>query len=352
MTGLYDINQFNETKKLLTKLKFLNDKIFDEFDEIKRLNLLLKLNISNNNSEFEIFNSISNSNQLILKIDNSFISIIDSISKNYQNNNNNNEINDNFIDHLESLIDQFNISYKDYSNLINDLTKFFQSLKDGNNENEIIINKFENYKIINLELTEKYNNFKSNLNSYKLKKIRHENENNDNNIDEELTNNNNKKKPKAVRFKANLIEPGNVMKRYRDNPNEVVSNYKDSLFQTTNSYSDQQEDEQSKRTPDNLSNKQLYLDNENELQTQDQLIGSLHSSVSRQHSMGLTINEELDHHMILLNDLETGIDSQHRKINRARNNLNHFTDELKKRGDWMTIIVLTIILLFLLIVVK
>ncbi|GME96363.1 hypothetical protein B5S28_g974 [[Candida] boidinii] len=149
------------------------------------------------------------------------------------------------------------------------------------------------------------------------------------------------------------------MKRYRDNPNEIDNSYKDSLFQTTNSYSDQQgsggseEEEQSKNSsPNNLNNKQLYLDNENELQTQDQLIDNLHNSVSRQHSMGLTINEELDHHMILLNDLETGIDSQNRKINRARNNLNHFTTELKKRGDWMTIIILTIILLFLLIVVK
>ncbi|GMF04565.1 unnamed protein product [[Candida] boidinii] len=315
MTGLYDINQFNEIKKLLTKLKFLNDKIFDEFDEIKRLNLLLKLNNNNNlnnnnsnNSEFEIFNSISNSNKLILKIDNLFKSIIDSISKNYD------EINDNFINHLESLIDQFNISYKDYSNLINELIEFFQNLTNENNENKIIINKFENYKIINLELTKLYDNFKLNLNNYKLKNSKLNKIRNDNNDNEELINdnNNNKRKPKAVRFKANLIEPGNVMKRYRDNPNEIDNSYKDSLFQTTNSYSDQQgsegseEEEQSKNSsPNNLNNKQLYLDNENELQTQDQLIDNLHNSVSRQHSMGLTINEELDHHMILLNDLET-----------------------------------------------
>ncbi|KAH3664133.1 hypothetical protein OGAPHI_004847 [Ogataea philodendri] len=159
------------------------------------------------------------------------------------------------------------------------------------------------------------------------------------------------KKTKSVRFKKNLIDPSEAQKRrnsssagvYKDEPN------KQNLFETTGSYSDTQEPIQD---PLGMSNRQIFIENQQELLNQDEIVNSLSQSVNRQHEMSLAIGDEVDDHMVLLDDLETGISRANAKLIRGQSNIARFTRQLKEHGDWFTIFVLVVIMLILLVILK
>ncbi|ODV86728.1 hypothetical protein CANARDRAFT_6301 [[Candida] arabinofermentans NRRL YB-2248] len=181
------------------------------------------------------------------------------------------------------------------------------------------------------------------------------------------------KKQKSVRFKESLIDPKTVLqndprKPYHDDPlsvngvitvthkiNKSSNNNSNTnhLFTTSSRYSDSESDAASiSSDPMNLSNKQLFIDNQQELLNQDAIISSLSQSVSTQHQMGLEIHSELDEHMVLLEDLEHGLGRTDNKITRGRTNLKRFSDNVRENGEYCTIFVLIVILLMLLIVLK
>lgn len=100
------------------------------------------------------------------------------------------------------------------------------------------------------------------------------------------------------------------------------------------------------------SNQQIFAQHQQQLLEQDDNLDILHLSVRRQHQMGLGINDEVDEHIILLNDLEQGIDTAHARLNRATNRLKSFQKLCKENGSLVTIVVLTIILIVLLVVLN
>ncbi|KAG7813208.1 hypothetical protein KL921_000754 [Ogataea angusta] len=159
------------------------------------------------------------------------------------------------------------------------------------------------------------------------------------------------KKSKSVRFKENLIDPSESQKRaqaassrtYNDDPS------KDSLFETNTLYKD---DSGSTIDHMRMSNKQIFMENQQELIDQDEIINSLSQSVNRQHEMSLQIGDEVGDHMVLLDDLESGISRANAKIIRGRSNIDRFRQKLKEHGDWFTIFVLVIIMFILLVVLK
>ncbi|KAG7877389.1 hypothetical protein KL938_004145 [Ogataea parapolymorpha] len=159
------------------------------------------------------------------------------------------------------------------------------------------------------------------------------------------------KKSKSVRFKENLIDPSESQKRaratssltYNDEPSRDV------LFETNNVYKD---DNGSTIDPMRMSNKQIFMENQQEIINQDEIINSLSQSVNRQHEMSLQIGDEVGNHMVLLDDLESGISRANAKIIRGRTNIDRFRQKLKEHGDWFTIFVLVIIMFILLVVLK
>ncbi|OBA23313.1 hypothetical protein METBIDRAFT_38605 [Metschnikowia bicuspidata var. bicuspidata NRRL YB-4993] len=100
------------------------------------------------------------------------------------------------------------------------------------------------------------------------------------------------------------------------------------------------------------SNQEMFAQHQQQMLEQDQNLDVLHQSIRTQHRMGAHINEELDEHLILLNDLEEGVDGSHTRIRRATNGIVKFRRKAKENGSLVTIVVLTVILILLLVVLN
>ncbi|KAG7903475.1 hypothetical protein KL935_001007 [Ogataea polymorpha] len=159
------------------------------------------------------------------------------------------------------------------------------------------------------------------------------------------------KKSKSVRFKENLIDPSESQKRAqaKSSLTENDEPSRDVLFETNNVYKD---DNGSTIDSMRMSNKQIFMENQQEILNQDEIINSLSQSVNRQHEMSLQIGDEVGNHMVLLDDLESGISRANAKIIRGRTNIDRFRQRLREHGDWFTIFVLVIIMFILLVVLK
>ncbi|RLV90080.1 hypothetical protein JA1_004809 [Spathaspora sp. JA1] len=92
-------------------------------------------------------------------------------------------------------------------------------------------------------------------------------------------------------------------------------------------------DQESNSSIDQVDNRQMFAQHQQTLMRQDQDLDQLHSSIKIQHSMGLNINQELDDHIILLNDLESGVDNSQARLTRAGNRLNNFTHKARENGS-------------------
>ncbi|KAI5967712.1 hypothetical protein CANMA_002892 [Candida margitis] len=144
---------------------------------------------------------------------------------------------------------------------------------------------------------------------------------------------------KAVRFKdvPNEADTSEMMgtqpfQPYRDDPDEAVQ---------------EEEEEEDSRT-----NHQMFAAHQQTMMRQDQDLDYLHQSISRQHMMGKDIDQELDDQLIILNDLEQGVDNSSLRIQRATTRLNDFRRMARENGSLTTIIILTIILILLLVVLN
>lgn len=142
---------------------------------------------------------------------------------------------------------------------------------------------------------------------------------------------------KSVRFKDNIIE---------SSPPVRFKPYKDTVEDFIDSSIDADLDNPSI----DMSNKQIFIHNQNQFDYQDTQLENLHGSIRQQKQISQTINTELSEQFVILDDLESGIDMSNSRIIRANNRLTRYRNELKKRGDWMCIIILTAILLFLVLV--
>lgn len=101
-----------------------------------------------------------------------------------------------------------------------------------------------------------------------------------------------------------------------------------------------------------MSDRDVFIANQQQMLEQNRSLDHLSDSVQRQHEMSLQINDEVNDHMVLLDDLENGIDRTSARLMRGTRNIKKFREALRERGDWCTILILVIVLLFLLIVLK
>lgn len=149
-----------------------------------------------------------------------------------------------------------------------------------------------------------------------------------------------------MRFKDNLIE---------DDPEDLAARQQLMSGGTKfRPYTDAEDSETSSIASsfDAQSNQQIFAQHQQQLLDQENDLGFLLDSVRRQHSMGLGINQEIDEHIILLNDLENGVDRAYTRLSQALNRLKSFQKLCKENGSMVTIILLTIILIVLLIVLN
>lgn len=102
----------------------------------------------------------------------------------------------------------------------------------------------------------------------------------------------------------------------------------------------------------NTLNEEMFAQHQQQMLEQDQGLDALHKSIRTQHRMGVGINEELDEHLILLNDLEQGVDGSHTRVRRATNGIAKFRRSVKENGSLATIVVLTVVLILLLVVLN
>ncbi|KAK6199188.1 uncharacterized protein RJT21DRAFT_121487 [Scheffersomyces amazonensis] len=149
---------------------------------------------------------------------------------------------------------------------------------------------------------------------------------------------------KSVRFKDDIDEDNDILR------NELMGTrafkpYSDNDNNSTDIDSEAE-------SFDAQSNQQMFAQHQQTLNEQDSDLDLLHQSIRRQHSMGMTINEELDDQLIILNDLESGIDRAQSRLSSATRRLNEFRKTCKENGSLVTIIVLTVILVLLLVVLN
>lgn len=143
--------------------------------------------------------------------------------------------------------------------------------------------------------------------------------------------------------------------RFKDDENDLEDQMYSELM-GTKAFKPYRDDE-SERDPDadsfdNTTNQQLFAQHQQQILQQDENLDALHQSIHRQNEMGHSIHSELDDHLIILNDLENGVESAQLRLNTAANRLHDFRRKVRENGSLATIIVLTIILVVLLVVLN
>ncbi|SCU82002.1 LAFA_0C08504g1_1 [Lachancea sp. 'fantastica'] len=170
---------------------------------------------------------------------------------------------------------------------------------------------------------------------------------------------------KKVRFKDNVAE-------FRDHPNEPSGDsqaqfepYKDDP--DLDSQNDDREADRNRLFGNNtrdsfdnstpltiapqLSNQDLFIQQQQQLLEQDSHLEDLSRSVQKGHGLSLDINHELtDQNDSVLRDLESLVDNSGRNLDRAKKKLHVYEKTARINGPCLIIVLLVIILILLLVV--
>lgn len=88
------------------------------------------------------------------------------------------------------------------------------------------------------------------------------------------------------------------------------------------------------------------------MEEQDQRLDQLSNSINRQHHISLQINDEMDVHRGLLEELDEGVDRTEGRLGTARRKLDRVAKGIKENSSVFAIGVLIFVLLILIIVLK
>lgn len=143
----------------------------------------------------------------------------------------------------------------------------------------------------------------------------------------------------STHLRNQLMGTASNFKPYKDTPTEAEEALEDDV------------DRHTLLSVDTL-NQEMFAQHQQQILEQDQDLDVLHQSIRSQHRMGLNINEELDEHLIILNDLEQGVDGSNTRVRRATNGIAQFRRSVRENGSLVTIVVLTVVLILLLVVLN
>ncbi|PSN73078.1 hypothetical protein BS50DRAFT_482512 [Corynespora cassiicola Philippines] len=99
-----------------------------------------------------------------------------------------------------------------------------------------------------------------------------------------------------------------------------------------------------------MSNQQIHDYHSQVIRDQDEQLDRLGASIGRQRELSMQIGDELEGQVLLLDEVEEGVDRHEAQFRRARGRLERFSK--KARENWsLTIIVVLIVILVLLIII-
>lgn len=103
---------------------------------------------------------------------------------------------------------------------------------------------------------------------------------------------------------------------------------------------------------ENMSNVQIHAYHRQILDEQDAQLDALGESISRQRELSMQIGDELDSHVMMLDESERQVDRHQSRLDRARRQVGKIARGAGESKQMITIIVLILILVFLIVVLK
>ncbi|KAK4222054.1 hypothetical protein QBC38DRAFT_490762 [Podospora fimiseda] len=153
-------------------------------------------------------------------------------------------------------------------------------------------------------------------------------------------------KPKTVRFQSPTTSNDPDLEAARSN-----------LFNQP--YTDNPEDDDDTagyaNEASNLNNQQIHAYHQRILSEQDEQLDTLSSSISRQRELSLAIGDELDEHVLMLDESERAADQQASALQRARRQVGRIArnqDSGENTRHMVIIVVLILILVLLIVILK
>lgn len=101
-----------------------------------------------------------------------------------------------------------------------------------------------------------------------------------------------------------------------------------------------------------LDNQQIHEYHSQVLRDQDDQLDTLSASIGRQRELSMQIGDELDGQVMLLDEVEEGVDRHEAQFRRARGRLDRFSRKARENWSLTVIIVLIVILVLLIIITK
>lgn len=141
--------------------------------------------------------------------------------------------------------------------------------------------------------------------------------------------------------------------RFSDNPSATVaSNTEDANRAALFPYRDDPADEDAPPDQSHLDNQQIHEYHSQVLRDQDDQLDRLGASISRQRELSMQIGDELDGQVMLLDDVEEGVDRHAAQFVRARGRLDRFSRKAKENWSLTVIVALIVILILVIVITK
>lgn len=156
----------------------------------------------------------------------------------------------------------------------------------------------------------------------------------------------------AADFAAAKSKPRNASKsvRFRDNDADAAADADRSALFNQPYRDDPAHDPEAPPDQSHLDNQQIHEYHSQVLRDQDDQLDTLSASIGRQRELSMQIGDELDGQVMLLDEVEEGVDRHEAQFRRARGRLDRFSR--KARENWsLTVIIALIVILVLLIVI-
>lgn len=160
---------------------------------------------------------------------------------------------------------------------------------------------------------------------------------------------------KKVRFKDDLVsyeeDLNETFVPYKDEPdqpdgNNDIEQERQKLFDSSNALR-----QTTSVVSPQVSNQELFIQQEQRLLEQDSQLERLSGSVRTTQGISLSINEEVnEQNDQVLYDLESLLDNGGRNLDRAKRRLKNFERSAKENGPCFTIVILIVILILLLVI--
>lgn len=154
-------------------------------------------------------------------------------------------------------------------------------------------------------------------------------------------------------FAAAQKKPRQVSKSVRFSDNPPTSDDNDPNRAALFPYRDDPStDPDAPPNQDHLDNQQIHAYHSQVIREQDDQLDQLGASIGRQRELSMQIGDELDGQVMLLDEVEEGVDRHTAQFRRARGRLDRFSRKARENWSLTVIVVLIIILVLLIIITK